>query len=69
MENFKLNENFHELSQQEAESIDGGLHFVVGFVQEAKNVTGIALGFVKAIADVLDKFTGGLFQIPSNPLK
>lgn len=63
MENLKINGSFQELTQEEAESFEGGLHFVVGFLQEARSVVGIFGNLAGAIAGVADKGVGGALSL------
>ena len=59
MEELKTNEHFQELSQEEAEFVEGGVHFIVGFVDEAQNVVDIAAGLAHSVAGIADNVLTG----------
>jgi len=54
--------NFQDLSHEEAESVGGGFHFVVGVIREGQSVANVGLNLASAIADasdsVLNRVTG-----------
>ena len=58
MDNLKNNNHFHELNQQETESVAGGFHPVIGLIREVQSVANVGLNLGSAIADATDSVLG-----------